>query len=171
MITKAKYSDINQFEATLRTKNTYHMYNTREISLKDFVLKFKQNKKNVSVKYPLTSHHTVMTNIYRLLMRMQNHSCFIIKEDYSFVVGYYELKYLYRWMYKNMPLVTKDGMAYYYNDMSENFRRVFENQLLRIRVYSEDININQLITDYYSDDIVRFPMKNEEIIDLNSLEA
>lgn len=167
VITKAKYKDIENFEYQLRVKSNDLTYDTQEFSLNELILNFKKNKKHVDVKYPLNSYSMIMNNIYRFLLRHENYCSFVIKEDYSFIIGYHELKYLYRWMYKGIPLITNDNLAIYYKDLSPRTRDLFERQQVRVRVFTKDTNINNLIKHFFESPI-RFPLKDESIVDIGS---
>ena len=114
-------------------------YDTREVKLIELVKGFKKNKKSITVGHPLSDYRLINNNIYMLLMRVQPESIFVIRDDYNFVAGYQELKFLYRWMFKGVPIITNDGCEYYYKKMPPSFKESFENQLVRIRIYSNDV--------------------------------
>lgn len=123
-------------------------YDTKSVCLKDLVLNFKKNKKFVSVGIPLKEHRTINNHIYLMLMGISLPAEIIYRADFQFFVGYHELKYLYRFMYKNEPII-RDGYAYYYKNFSPTFKEKFENSFIKVKIYNNSTNINSFIRRYY----------------------
>lgn len=143
----------DNFQYLLNTQRRDLDFDTMDMTLVDLVTNFKRHKKNISFGCPLSDYRLINNNIYMFMMRIHPTCFFAIREDYSFVVGYQELKYLYRWMFKGEPAIKNDGTKYYYKDMPASFRSAFENQNVRVRVYSNSVSINTFQQRHYLNDI------------------
>lgn len=144
----ATIQETNDFEYSLGIQNSELKYETVEMQLKDLLSLFKKNKKHVVIGYPLTDYNYVNNHIYLLLLNQGAAQDFIFSQSFNFVVGYHELKYLYAWMYKGIPLI-RDEKKYYYKDFSESFRNNFESREVRVRFYEEHTNINSFLRRFY----------------------
>lgn len=144
----ATIQETRDFEYSLRVQNNELKYESHPMQIGELVKYFKSIKKYVSVGYPLTDYNYVNNHIYLLLMGQGVSSDFIISDSKNFIVGYHELKYLYAWMYKGIPLI-RDDKAYYYKDFSKSFRKNFEESCVWVRFYSESTNINSFLRRYY----------------------
>lgn len=144
----ATIQETNDFEYSLGIQNSELKYNIVSMKIRDLLILFKKNKKHVVVGYPLTDYNYINNHIYLLLLNQGVAQDFIFSKSFNFVVGYHELKYLYAWMYKGIPLI-RDEKKYYYKDFSESFRNNFESREVRVRFYEEHTNINSFLRRFY----------------------
>lgn len=150
---KDDYQKYHNFEYNLFSQARELRFDTKDITIKDFLNMFKKNKKNINVKYPINHNLTTNNFLNLLLLKQGTYQSFVITEDWNFVIGYNELKMLYRWMYKGYPLI-RDDQKYYYANMAQNFKDTFENTYFRVRIYSEETNINTLIRNFFGQNFI-----------------
>lgn len=147
-----KIEKYNTFEYMLRIQSRELKYDTKEMMLKELLAKFKTNKKYVNLKYPLSHSLTTDNFLYGLLLRQNTTHTFVITEDWNCVIGYNELKMLYRWMYKGYPIVF-DEEEYYFSDMSYSAKEYLEKVYVRVRIYDKETNINRLLRCFFGQTI------------------
>lgn len=145
----ADITQVKNFEYKLRIEaNDLGSSETYFTSLKNLLIAFKEHKKDISVGLPLTEYRTINNHIYMLLLDIDLPADIIMRRDFNFIIGYHELKYLYRFMFKDEPLM-RDGFAYYYKDFSKDLRERLENKKVRVKIYEEKINVNSFMRRYY----------------------
>lgn len=145
-----KYYD--DFEYRLNVKKNTLNYDTKTYKLSDFLDIFKEHKKDFNLKVPFRHQSNVNSILNLILLKQGIPFTFIIKDDYSFMIGYYELKTLYRWMRKGYILRYND-MNYKYDNLSSSMKERLENVDVRVRIYDKDTNINDLIRIYLGSNI------------------
>lgn len=142
--------DYNNLAYKFRVQNNALNYDTRSMTLKEFLDTFNKNKKFLTVKYPLRHPFQIENNLMMLLIGQGLPFDFVIKSDWSMMIGYSELKAINRWVNKDYSL-RYDGVDYKYKDMPTSFKERFENSTVRIRVYETSVNINSIIRLFYGD--------------------
>lgn len=162
ILTNDIYGKYKDFDHSLCMQSqAVQSYSHTNLNLIDFLKLFKKNKRNINLKYPLSHYLTVNNFLYRIMLDHSSNYEFVITNDWNFVIGYEELKTLYRWIFKNYPLIY-DNKIFYYKNMPYRFKRMIDTTNVKVRIYNDNVNINDLIKIYFGHNTIKLGIKGEK---------